>query len=97
MAAEAFLVRFRGAQGIADSDWLKLAPGVSVVTGRNNVGKSRVLKSIGDLPAALSSPGAFPLVPQIRVETGEWNIEADVRAVIMDGHAVGPACYAVLT
>src|SRR5207244_8325885 len=96
MAAEAFLVRFRGAQGIADSDWLKLAPGISVVTGRNNVGKSRVLKSIGDLPTALNSPGASALVPQVRVEATDSNLETDLRVSTVDRFPVAPTSYAVL-
>ena len=35
-------VRFADAPGFVDSSWLVLSPGVSVVTGRNSVGKARL-------------------------------------------------------
>jgi hypothetical protein len=45
---------------------MAIAPGVSVLTGRNNVGKSRVLTQIMNLPSAVGNPG-FPAAPAIRV------------------------------
>jgi len=36
----------RGIPGIVDSEWIPLTSGISVLTGRNNVGKSRVPRTI---------------------------------------------------
>jgi len=90
-----FLVRFKDVAGIADSDWLKLAPGMSVVTGRNNVGKSRILKATGDLIQALEGLGAFTNVPQVRVVANGRTVEADFRVVPGGQFAQAPSTYLV--
>lgn len=97
IAIEETLVRFRGSVGIADSDWLKLAHGVGVVTGRNNVGKSRLLKTIGDLPAASQNPVPFPNVPQLQVVTDSYRLETDIRPVKRGDYFLSPSTYTVFT
>jgi recombinational DNA repair ATPase RecF len=39
-------VRMRGIPEIADTDWVDLTQGMTVLTGRNNVGKTRLLQAI---------------------------------------------------
>src|SRR5207253_3023984 len=66
-------VRMRGIAGIADYDWLKLTPGISVLTGRNNVGKSRVLLTIATLAQIAGGGGGF--TPESRLEGDNTTIE----------------------
>jgi predicted ATPase len=73
------LIRFQGVEGIADTPWLTLSPGISIMTGRNNVGKSRLLEAAGRLPAALANAQANIEVAQVRVITSERIIELDPR------------------
>src|SRR5437588_12501575 len=42
-------IRLLHRDGFCESQWLELAPGVTVLTGRNNVGKSRFLRAISNL------------------------------------------------
>jgi len=82
-------VRFSGSEGIADSDWLLLAPGISVLTGRNNVGKSRLLQLTVQLAGAVGNAPQYPNVPQVRLVVGDLQITADLRG------APPPAVYEV--
>jgi hypothetical protein len=76
---DSFAVRITSVPGIADTDWLTLAPGISVLAGRNNVGKTRALRFINSLPGAwLSTPQA---APQVTVTRGEQTVTADLRGV----------------
>lgn len=46
-------VEFAETPGIVNSDWLQLSPGITVVTGRNNAGKTRILTRMADLSTAM--------------------------------------------
>ena len=70
-------IRFANAPGIVDSDWMRLAPGISVLTGRNNVGKSRILQAVTTVMAAHGNAAAAPAAPQIRLEDEGFLIAAD--------------------
>jgi energy-coupling factor transporter ATP-binding protein EcfA2 len=65
-------VRMRGVPEIVDGTWVSLTPGITVLTGRNNVGKTRLLQAIAGLhpEAAWSGP-----LPQARIEDGDTVIE----------------------
>lgn len=76
-----FAVRFAAAPGFVDSDWLVLAPGVSVLTGRNNVGKSRLLMQVRDLLTALDNAQVSAAIPIVRVTEGDTELTADLRGV----------------
>lgn len=76
---EQVLIRFQAVEGIADTAWLTLNPGVAIMTGRNNVGKSRILEAASKLVDAFASAHAYPDVPQVRVVTDERTIELDPR------------------
>lgn len=45
--------RVTAVPGIVDTDWISLVEGIVVLTGRNNVGKSRLLRSIASVSPAL--------------------------------------------
>lgn len=70
-------VQFRSAPGIADSDWMRIAPGVAVLTGRNNVGKSRVLVEISRLPSYMGGPAQA--TPVVRLEDDNVGLTVDMR------------------
>ncbi len=76
-----FAVRFVDAPGFADSDWLILSPGISVLTGRNNVGKSRLLTQVRDLQTSVSNSQVSDAIPQLRIKDEQIEITADVRGV----------------
>lgn len=78
MATE-FAVRFADAPGFADSDWLLLSPGVSVLTGRNNVGKSRLLTQVLNLQPAINNAQVSAAVPLVRLLESRIELVADVR------------------
>jgi hypothetical protein len=64
-----------GIPEIADSDWVPLTGGITVLTGRNNVGKTRLLQVIAALrPDAPVLPYPLPLA---RVESGDTTIELE--------------------
>ncbi|HVB43079.1 MAG TPA: AAA family ATPase [Streptosporangiaceae bacterium] len=67
-------VRMRGIPEIVDGDWVLLTQGITVLTGRNNVGKTRVLQAIAGLhPDAPWSA----LLPEARIESGDTVIELE--------------------
>jgi len=70
---------------------MALAPGVSVLTGRNNVGKSRILKAVTTVLAAYSTNAAAPDAPQIRIEDDGVQVVADFHG------SPPPALYEVRT
>src|SRR6266851_3504265 len=72
-----FSIRFLSRDGFRESPWLQLAPGVSVLTGRNNVGKSRVLRAIANLLAVFEGGQRQP-VPEVRLVGEGYELEADV-------------------
>ncbi len=75
--SESFSIRFLGRDGFHESPWIQLAPGVTVLTGRNNVGKTRVLRAIASLTAAFDSGASSP-IPEARLIGGSYQVEADV-------------------
>jgi len=64
----------RGIPEIADGDWVLLTQGITVLTGRNNVGKTRLLQTIGALLPGLA--WSDPL-PHVRVQSGDTLIELE--------------------
>lgn len=90
-------VRFRNSTAMADSDWLKLATGISVLTGKNNSGKSRVLKTISGLRPELDEPGAYPNIPEVRIVADSFAVETDLRVRRDGAYLLAPSRYAVLT
>jgi hypothetical protein len=46
-------VRIRGVSGFVDSDWISLTDGIVVITGRNNAGKSRLLRTFASVSTSL--------------------------------------------
>jgi ABC-type cobalamin/Fe3+-siderophores transport system ATPase subunit len=95
VAIEEMLVRFHADGGFADSGWLKIAPGVVIITGKNNVGKSRLLRTIGELPVAVNDPLNYPNAPQVRIVTNERATEVDIGIVKRNGYSLSPSRYAV--
>jgi energy-coupling factor transporter ATP-binding protein EcfA2 len=75
LTAVAVSVRMRGIPEIVDSDWVRLTPGITVLTGRNNVGKTRILQAIAGLRPDAPSPG---FVAQARLEADETTIEIEL-------------------
>ena len=71
-------VRFPDFPGIVDSARLQLTADVVVLTGRNNVGKTRVLRSVERLAHAASGPGSGP-TPEVWITREVWQ-EAAERA-----------------
>ncbi|HET9897684.1 MAG TPA: ATP-binding protein [Streptosporangiaceae bacterium] len=67
-------VRMRDVPGIADSDWFTLSNGITVLTGRNNVGKTHLLKAIAGLRPGM---GWFAQLPVARIELGDMTIELE--------------------
>jgi hypothetical protein len=65
-------VRFVGVPGIADSGWMTLSPGVSVLTGRNNVGKSRVLQLVTRLSEAYGNANVS--APQLQLARDDLTL-----------------------
>lgn len=96
VAIEEILVRFHAAGGFADSGWLTIAPGIVIITGKNNVGKSRLLRTIGEMPVALQDPLNYPNAPQVRVVTNERTTEVDIGIVKRDGYSLSPSRYTVV-
>jgi len=56
---------------------MTLAPGISVLTGRNNVGKSRVLQAVTTVMGAYSNAASAPAAPQVRIEDEGTTVTAD--------------------
>src|SRR5260370_34458640 len=56
---------------------MPLGPGVSVLTGRNNVGKSRMLEAVITVMTAYSNSTLAPDAPQIRIEEDGVQVIAD--------------------
>jgi hypothetical protein len=75
-ASDSLSIRFLRRDGFRASPWIQLAPGVTVLTGRNNVGKTRILRAISGLTAVLDSGGTRP-IPEVRLVRGEYQVEAD--------------------
>lgn len=75
-------VRFKGVVGIRDTDWLQMALGISVLTGANNVGKSRLLRLVYNLRTARSQPTSQGSLPEIKVVTGDITVEADISGSV---------------
>jgi hypothetical protein len=75
-ASDSLSIRFLGRDGFRESPWIQLAPGVTVLTGRNNVGKTRILRAISGLTAVFDSGGSRP-IPEVRLIGGEYQVEAD--------------------
>ncbi len=84
-------VLFHSVPGVAVTRWLKLAPGTSVFTGANNVGKSRLLRLIYELSIAEGQLTTLGAVPELRVTHNQTMIEADISG------NPAPAKYAVST
>jgi hypothetical protein len=59
---------------IVDSDWIPLARGITVLTGRNNVGKTRLLQVIADLNPSRHWSSQLP---EARLEVGDTVIELE--------------------
>jgi energy-coupling factor transporter ATP-binding protein EcfA2 len=76
--ADGLAIRFMNRGGFRESQWINLAPGVTVLTGRNNVGKSRVLRSISNLAGVFTGGGAQP-VPEVRLVTENFQVEGDIE------------------
>ena len=72
-----FGVRLLQRDGFRESAWTEIAPGVTVLTGRNNVGKTRLLRSVSNLTQAFEGVKGIP-VPEFRVQNDQYTIEADV-------------------
>lgn len=71
-------VRLSGLPGIVDSDSLPIMGGMTVITGRNNVGKSRILTSIADIGRTNDKVS--------RRSTPEFSIKRDgVRVTVQVG------------
>jgi predicted ATPase len=95
-------VRFADAPGFVDSSWLVLSPGVSVLTGRNNVGKSRLLMRVRDLLDAVSNAQISAAIPLVRVTEGNIELTADLRGmpppglweVRQSGHVITKSAWA---
>jgi putative AbiEii toxin of type IV toxin-antitoxin system/OLD-like protein len=64
----------RGIAEIVDSDWLPLTQGITVLTGRNNVGKTRLLQAIEGLRSAPRGPATLP---DVHTKVGETVIELE--------------------
>jgi len=71
-----FAIRFLSRDGFRESPWIEIAPGVSVLTGRNNAGKSRVLRAISSLAPAFDGGGVTP-IPEVRLIGDGYEVEAD--------------------
>src|SRR5260370_10296322 len=64
----------RGIPEIVDNDWVLPTQGITVLTGRNNVGKTRLLQAI----AALGPDAPWPdPLPHARIEVGDTVIELE--------------------
>lgn len=74
-------VRFDGVAGIQDSPLMTIAPGIAVLTGRNNVGKSRVLRQIYRLAQSINTVSPSPDTPTICMRSGETRIDVDIRGL----------------
>ncbi len=81
-ASAALSVRLVRIPEIADSGWLLLTHGVTVLTGRNNVGKTRLLQAIAALHP--DAPPVMHPLPRARLVSGETTIELETgsRAVL---------------
>jgi hypothetical protein len=86
----ALSVRMRGIPEIADGDWVLLTHGITVLTGRNNVGKTRLLQAIAALRP--DAPCSSPL-PQARIEADDTVIELETgpQAVLDRYEVTSPA------
>jgi predicted ATPase len=67
----------RGIPEIVDSDWVRLNPGITVLTGRNNAGKTRILQAIAGLRPDAVAAGP---VPQARIDADETVIELETTS-----------------
>jgi hypothetical protein len=65
--------KIRDVPGIVDSDWLTLTGGITVLTGRNNVGKTRILRAIADIKTSVNLGRGTPA--EIRVTQGQQSVE----------------------
>lgn len=72
-------VAFDNTPGIVDTGWIQVFPGITILTGRNNVGKSRVLRSIGGMAQFYAGQSPDEAVPKIRLTRDELCITADLR------------------
>jgi hypothetical protein len=92
-----FHVRFEAVAGVADTPWLTLSPGISVMTGRNNVGKTRMMRLIDDMRRAAGDPDNFANVPQLRISDGSNVVEVDFRRAVglPEAYRVSPRSYSV--
>lgn len=85
----ALSVRMRGIPEIVNGDWVLLTKGITVLTGRNNVGKTRVLRAIAGLHP--DATGLAPL-PEARIELGDTVIELQTARGAFERYEVtGPA------
>jgi AAA domain, putative AbiEii toxin, Type IV TA system len=69
-------IRFLNRDGFRESPWVQIAPGVTVLTGRNNVGKSRVLRAISSLTPVFDGGAQIP-IPEVRLIGDGYQVEAD--------------------
>jgi len=70
-------IRFRDTPGIADSEWIQIAPGIGVLTGRNNVGKSRLMIEISRLLDDMTNPGEA--TPEVHLREDDIDLSLDMR------------------
>ncbi len=73
-------VRFEDVPGIRDTDWIDLTRGLILLTGRNNVGKSRTLQRMAALTDAVrSATVSGGGTPTYRVKGEEWAVTVGFR------------------
>ena len=78
-----------GIPGIVDSNWLTLTSGITVLTGRNNVGKTRILRTVATLRQATDMGARFPHPPPgIRICNGGDVLEVCLTADGFPDHYV---------
>jgi len=67
------------------------------MTGRNNVGKTRMLRLIDNMRQAAGNPDAYADVPQLRITEGNNAVEVDFRRAVglPQGWQVAPRSYVV--
>lgn len=86
-------VRMRGIPEIVSGDWILLTNGITVLTGRNNVGKTRVLKAIAGLHP--DAQGSAPL-PQARIELADTLIELETARGALERYEVSSPAGSVI-
>src|SRR5260370_17394046 len=69
-------MRFMSRDGFRESPWIGMAPGVTVLTGRNSVGKSVGIRAIWNLGLVFDGGARLP-VPEVRLIGDDYQVEAD--------------------